>query len=651
MQITELNGVGPKTAALLKKLKIETVEDLFLHYPRRYETHPAPIPISQIVENQKCAVQCVVKKEAVKGNNGLMTLYISDRSGRTSCKWFQNPWINKIIKVGREYVFFGKVTEYQGRRYFMQPTFMEADEYRRMIGSLTPVYPLTAGISNDTLFKCVLQAIQFLDEKETLPYDVIKENHLISHADAIRCIHYPGNAMAYKLARERIVFEEFYDLIYSIRKNSLNRGFNYYRIHSSPTADRVIASLPYDLTGSQKQVMQDIRNDFNQELVSNRLVQGDVGSGKTMIALLSMIIMADNQFQSALMAPTEVLATQHYKELCEILENTGKVEEFKPVLLVGSMKEKEKAQVRENIRTGESRIVIGTHAIIQEKVEYKDLALAVIDEQHRFGVEQRKHLAEKGMRPVHTIVMTATPIPQTTGQILFGGMNLSIMSDKPAGRKPIINYAVTEDYRTNIYKFLGRELYKGHQVYVICPMVIGDDDGRKSVEESYKKYTEAFPGIAIGKLHGKMNPKEKNDVMGKFSEGEIKILISTTVVEVGVNVPNASVIVIEGANNFGMLQLHQLRGRVGRGDAQSYCIFINSSTKPSEKLQILATTNDGFKIAEADYQLRKAGDLLGTKQSGDMGFRLADTIKDEAIAKRAEYAVEAQMNKETGSCA
>lgn len=367
MQITELNGVGPKTAALLKKLKIETVEDLFLHYPRRYETHPAPVPISQIVENQKCAVQCVVKKEAVKGNNGLMTLYISDRSGRTSCKWFQNPWINKIIKVGREYVFFGKVTEYQGRRYFMQPTFMEADEYRRMIGSLTPVYPLTAGISNDTLFKCVLQAIQFLDEKETLPYDVIKENHLISHADAIRCIHYPGNAMAYKLARERIVFEEFYDLIYSIRKNSLNRGFNYYRIHSSPTADRVIAGLPYDLTGSQKQVMQDIRNDFNQELVSNRLVQGDVGSGKTMIALLSMIIMADNQFQSALMAPTEVLATQHYKELCKILENTGKVEEFKPVLLVGSMKEKEKAQVRESIRTGESRIVIGTHAIIQEK--------------------------------------------------------------------------------------------------------------------------------------------------------------------------------------------------------------------------------------------------------------------------------------------
>ena len=419
----------------------------------------------------------------------------------------------------------------------------------------------------------------------------------------------------------------------------MHRGLNYYRIHESPTLDKIVEQLPYDLTGSQKKAVSDIRNDFEKELIASRLVQGDVGSGKTLVALLSMVIMADNHCQSALMAPTEVLAAQHYRELCGLLEKAGKLKDFSPVLLTGSLKEKDKKTIREKIASGECKIVIGTHAIIQEKVEYKDLALAVIDEQHRFGVEQRDALTQKGNRPVHTIIMTATPIPRTTGNIIFGAMDISIMSDKPAGRSPIINYAYNEEDHSEAYNILYRELRAGHQAYVICPMVTGDDEGKKSVEETAQKIRNLFSGIEVGEVHGKMDPQKKNEVMTAFASGSIKILVATTVVEVGVNVPNATVIIIEGANNFGMLQLHQLRGRVGRGKDQSYCIFMNASDKPCEKLEILAKSNDGFEIAEADYNLRKAGDLLGTQQSGNMGFLLADIVKDEDILKESEEAV------------
>ena len=439
--------------------------------------------------------------------------------------------------------------------------------------------------------------------------------------DAILFIHYPANEIFKEMARRRIVFEEFYDLIYSLRYKSLHRGLNYYRIHEAPTVDKVLKQLPYKLTASQEKAITDIRNDFEKELIASRLVQGDVGSGKTLVALLSLIIMADNHFQSALMAPTEVLATQHYRELCELLDKAGMLDAFEPVLLTGSIKEKEKNILRKKIAEGKSRIIVGTHAIIQEKVKYKDLALVIIDEQHRFGVEQRDALAQKGNRPVHTIIMTATPIPRTTGNIIFGAMDISIMTDKPAGRSPI-------------------------QAYIICPMVTGDDDGKKSVEETAKKIRSIYNGIEVGEVHGKMDPKKKNEVMEAFAGGGIKILVSTTVVEVGVNVPNATVILIEGANNFGMLQLHQLRGRVGRGKDQSYCVFINTSDEPCEKLNILARTNDGFEIAEADYNLRKAGDLLGTQQSGSMGFRLAYIVKDEDILKQAEEAVKEKMAKE-----
>lgn len=647
MLISELDFVNKRTANLLKKLKIETVEDLLLHYPRRYEEHPMPIPIASMRTGEKCAIYCKVERRIFEGKNGLVTLYLSDDSGQTSCKWFHAAYIGRILEYGSYYVFSGVVNEYNGKRYLMQPSFMKAAEYRKIVNSLTPVYPLTKGLTNENLFKIVKQYLLAMEEpKETLPDDILKKYSLISKGDAIRCIHYPANERYKEMARRRIVFEEFYDLIYSLRYKSLHRGLNYYRIHEAPTVDKVLKQLPYKLTPSQEKAITDIRNDFEKELIASRLVQGDVGSGKTLVALLSLIIMADNHFQSALMVPTEVLATQHYRELCELLDKAGMRDAFEPVLLTGSVKEKEKNILRKKIAEGKSMIIVGTHAIIQEKVKYKDLALVIIDEQHRFGVEQRDALAQKGDRPVHTIIMTATPIPRTTGNIIFGAMDISIMTDKPAGRSPIVNYAINDSEHKQAYDLLYRELCAGHQAYIICPMVTGDDDGKKSVEETAKKIKSIYNEIEVGEVHGKMDPKKKNEVMEAFSGGSIKILVSTTVVEVGVNVPNATVILIEGANNFGMLQLHQLRGRVGRGKDQSYCVFINTSDEPCEKLNILASTNDGFEIAEADYNLRKAGDLLGTQQSGNMGFRLADIVKDENILKQAEEAVKEKMAKE-----
>lgn len=639
MRVKELNGVGEKTAALLGKLKIETVEDLLQHYPHRYEQYMAPVPIAQLQPGKR-AIRCFVQENVRQGNNNSRSLRVHDGSGSIILRWFHNPYIGKMLRYGKEYVFYGTVDVYNGYLYFSQPEFCPAEIYSAKIGSLLPVYRLTNGLKNDQLFKLILGVLQAMPEpEETLPDEVRYRYRLISKGDSIRCIHYPAGTEDLELAKRRIIFEEFYQLLLALKQRTMDRGLNYFRIHESPSVKRIIDIQPYNLTASQASAIWDIQDDFGKDHVTNRLIQGDVGSGKTIVAIVAMVIMADNGFQSALMAPTEVLATQHYREVCDNLRKIDKLNDFMPVLLTGSMPEKEKAKARALLASGRSKIVVGTHALIQEKVEYRDLALVVIDEQHRFGVEQREALSHKGMRPVHTIIMTATPIPHTTAKILFGGMDISVMKEKPSNRLPIINYVVSRQNTGWAYSLIANELRAGHQAYIICPMVDAQESEKKSVERYGAQIEAAFPGVKYSTLYGAMDPAKKKKAMDGFASGASAILISTTVVEVGVNVPNATVMMIENANMFGMLQLHQLRGRVGRGDAQSYCIFM-APDEPCEKLEVLGRTNDGFEIAEADYRIRKAGNLLGTQQSGDMGFRLADIVRDEEILKQAQEAVE-----------
>lgn len=637
--LDEIKGVGKKTLSMLAKLGIETPEDLLLHYPRRYEQYCVPTPCGRISEG-RCAVSGIVSGRFRSGSSGSISLVLNDGTGEVVLRWFRNPYVMRMLTYGKRYVFCGNASFFAGRPCISQPTFYEYEDYLGLQGTISPIYGLTKGLTNQTMFRLALSVISEMDEPEdVLPESVRAEYGLISKGDAIRCIHYPADWESLEMARRRLIFEEFYELIYKVRYRAFARGENRFRFPKSEAFEKAKSSLPYKLTGAQERALGDVISDMKGFLVCNRLIQGDVGCGKTAVALLAMTFAAENGRQAALMAPTEVLAAQHYAEAESLIERAGLQDGFRPVLLTGSMKEKEKKEVREKIKSGEANLVIGTHALIQEKTEYASLALAIVDEQHRFGVEQREAFASKSPVPLHEVIMTATPIPRTTGSILFGGMDFSSIDEKPASRIPIKSLAAFPSMTERVYALIRRETSAGRQAYVICPTVEENHDGgRKSVEGYHKILSQAFPDMSIGKLHGKMDPKEKLRQMEAFADGTNPILVATTVVEVGVNVPNATVMLIEDADSFGMLQLHQLRGRVGRGSRQSYCVFMNSKEERSEKLEILSGTENGFEIAEADYRMRKAGSLLGTRQSGSMGFRIADPIRDEKIMKEAEEA-------------
>ena len=644
--LLELPGIGKKTAVVLNKMGIYTVNDLVMHFPRRYEMHLQPVLPGEVTEGKQ-AVIGTVRGKFYDGKNGMVSLNITDQSGSIKLVWFHNRYIDRMLEYNRTYVFCGNVSWFNGKASMTQPSFYPYEEYQGLAGTIMPIYPLRKGMTNSNLFRYILEALVEIEEfPDFVPEDVCQTYGLISKRDAIRCIHYPADWDVLELARKRLVFEEFYKLMYSVRYRAFSRGENIFSLQDRSDLHRAIDALPYELTGSQRVAIDDICKDLSGFRVSNRLIQGDVGCGKTAVALLAMIHAASNGYQAVLMAPTEVLATQHYKEAEKLLDLIDKKDQFAPVLLTGSMKEKEKKIVREQIETGKSLIAIGTHALIQEKTNYHNLVLTIIDEQHRFGVEQREALAGKSNDPIHSIIMTATPIHRTTGSILFGGMDVTVMKDKPAKRLPIKSCMAMPSMRKKVYDLIWRELSDGRQAYVICPMVEEDQDGgKKSVESYQKQLMQVFPSVETGILHGKMDSAEKQRQMNAFASLETKILVATTVVEVGVNVPNATVILIENADMFGMLQLHQLRGRVGRGSDQSYCVFMSSKEEPNEKLDILSKTEDGFEIAEADYRMRKAGNLLGTKQSGDMGFKLADMVRDEAILRQVEEAIDQKFPK------
>lgn len=632
-------GIGPKTEGLLKKLKIETVEDLITTYPRYYTEYPDIISIGEAKEGETCAVEGWSANTPVS-NGKVAKIIVMNDAESISVSWFHVPPLAKTIKSGVNYVFYGTISTFNGRKQMVQPSFFEVEQYKELQKQMHPVYPLTSGLTQAVMKRSIQKALEIADVYEDLPDEILKKYDLIDKKTALSIIHAPISEEELKKAKLRLKYDEIFSFIINLRLMSSGKEKNLCPMPVSASVDLIESRLPFQLTNGQEDAWERIKSSVAGENHVVRLIQGDVGCGKTILAFLSLFLAAENGYQGALLAPTEVLATQHFEDICKLIEQQKLP--YKAVLLTGSTKKKN--QVLEKIANGEYDIVIGTHAIIQDSVEYHKLGMIITDEQHRFGVEQRKALELKGEHP-HHLVMSATPIPRSLGLVIYGDMEVSLIKERPANRLPIKNCVLERNKRAVAWKFIMKQIAEGHQAYVICPMVEENEDmDVTAVTEYVNLMRKSFPDeIKIGLLHGKS--KDKEQVMNDFSENKLQILVSTTVVEVGVNVPNATVMVIEDANRFGLSQLHQLRGRVGRGDAQSYCIFINGAEQPCDRLEIMAKSNDGFEIAEEDMRLRGIGDLFGVKQSGMDQFKIADLYTDAKLVEQVASDVDDVVQK------
>lgn len=644
--LRELKGVGEKTEKLFQKIGITTAEELLRYYPRTYDIYEEPVEIASAEEDKTVSIRVTIATGIYINqvrNLQVLTTTVADASGRLPVAWFNAPYLRGTLKKGSVFILRGKITRKKGRPQMEHPEIFTPAAYEEIIHSMQPVYGLTKGLSNKMITKLVHQ---ILDTRplhgEYLPEEIRERYQLADANYAIRTIHFPKNMQELLTARKRLVFDEFLLFVLAIQllKEKTEEAPNTFPMKPVWTTEEIIEGLPYDLTGAQKNVWHEIERDLSGHKLMSRLVQGDVGSGKTVIAFLAMVLSAENGFQSALMVPTEVLANQHYEGFLRLMEEQN-IASCHPVLLTGSTTARQKREIYQKIADGEVNVIIGTHALIQEKVEYKNLGLVITDEQHRFGVRQREALTTRG-NPPHVLVMSATPIPRTLAIILYGDLDISIIDELPAKRLPIKNCVVGTSYRPKAYSFIEKQVQMGRQAYVICPMV-EESEGleAENVTDYARKLQEILPGeIKVEILHGKMKPKEKNRIMEAFASGEIQVLVSTTVVEVGVNVPNATVMMVENAERFGLAQLHQLRGRVGRGEHQSYCIFIqgNNEENTSKRLKILNESNDGFYIAGEDLKLRGPGDLFGIRQSGLMKFKIGDIYNDAGILKNASEA-------------
>ena len=645
--IRSLKGIGEKTEALFHKIGVYTVGDLLCYYPRDYDIFKAPVSVGELREQEKAAVTGTitgnVEVKRVR-NLTVITTTISDLTGRCRLTWFNMPFLRNTLKRGMTLVFRGRMVMKGNLRVMEHPEFYTPAVYEQKLNSMQPIYGLTAGLTNQMVTKMVKEVMEHLDlSRDYLPEEIRLKEGLAEYNFAIQQIHFPKNQENFLTARRRLAFDEFLLFILALQrlKEKTETEENHYRMKEVRRTEEVIEALPYQLTNAQKKVWYEIERDLRGKALMARLVQGDVGSGKTIIAFLAMIMAAENGYQSAIMVPTEVLAKQHFESLTELLGEHGLLDLYRPVLLTGSNTVREKRIIYEQIASGETRMVVGTHALIQEKVEYESLALVITDEQHRFGVRQREIFSSKGEKP-NVLVMSATPIPRTLGIILYGDLDISVIDELPAKRLRIKNCVVDTGYRPRAYRFIENQVKEGHQVYVICPMVEESEglEAENVMDYSEKLKNVLSPGIAVGILHGQMKPKEKNRIMEEFAHNRIQVLVSTTVVEVGVNVPNATVMMVENAERFGLAQLHQLRGRVGRGSSQSYCIFVHGKDQAehSKRLQILNKSNDGFYIAGEDLKLRGPGDLFGVRQSGILEFGIADIFRDADIMKRASEA-------------
>ncbi len=651
--IKQIKGVGDKTAALFSKIGINNVGNLLHHYPFRYESYAYPMPISSCMNNQLVSIEGIIVSSPKMYNAGrykIIEVLVKDDTGTMTLKWFNTPFMRNVLKFGERLIFRGKVQEKYGRKSITQAEYFTKEKYAKMIKSLRPVYSTTEGLTQNAITTAISKALNETLICDYIPGKLRQQYDFPGIKETISDIHFPENEETLTKALSRLVFEEFFFFLLNIRRLKENTELieNKHVIVIDERLKQLENTLGYELTDDQKKAVKEILEDMNSKGAMQRLLQGDVGSGKTVVALLAMAAVAFNNKQSCIMAPTEVLASQHFEYFKDVLEPFGIEVEY----LSGSMTKKQKIEAYERIKIGESLIVVGTHAAIQDNVSFKELALCVIDEQHRFGVKQREAISLKGDNP-HLLLMSATPIPRTYALMLYGDMDISVLEHLPANRKPIKNCVADESMREMINRFILKEINQGHQAYVICPLVEESDKVTAAAVGSYvEELRETLGGgITVSALHGKMKAAEKNEIMERFVKGEIHVLVSTTVIEVGINNPNATLMVIENAENFGLAQLHQIRGRVGRGSEQSYCIFVAGKKTDAikERLDIVAGSNDGFYIASQDMKLRGPGDFFGVRQSGDQQFALADPLRDGLVLSWAKEAVEGLSDEEAAS--
>lgn len=642
--VDSIKGVGPKTAVLFEKLKITKVEDLLRLYPRNYLSYSEPIGIQEAEIGQRTAIKAQIQSYVdIKKVRSLkiVSCTVKDVTGSLKLTWFNSPFLKQMFHIGQTYIFVGTIIIKNNQLVMEHPEYYTAEQYGKLIASLQPVYPLTEGLSNKMVAKAVKNALVLTDDMEDGVPEVVREHFsLMPLGNAVEGVHFPENMEQLMECRNRLVFDEFFWFLVQMRqmREQTVRAENHFVIEDFKAAETFIGKLPFSLTKGQDEAVLEIRQDLAGSSPMNRLIQGDVGSGKTAVAEIALLAVVSNGYQAAFMAPTEVLAMQHFEGVRKDLEPFG----VRVELLCGSTKAAQKRRIYTALAAGEIDVLVGTHALIQDKVLYKNLALVITDEQHRFGVRQRERLSEKGNEP-HVLVMSATPIPRTLAIIMYGDLDISVMRDMPENRKPIKNCVVGPKYRPTAYKFMQEQIKEGHQIYIICPMVEASENMEvENVVEYQQSLMDIFPGeTVIAYLHGKMTPEKKNSIMADFAAGEIDILVSTTVIEVGINNPNATVIMIENAEKFGLAQIHQLRGRVGRGEAQSYCIMLCATDKQDalDRLAILDASNDGFYIANEDLKMRGPGDFFGVRQSGDMLFSMGDIYQDADILKQANDAV------------
>ena len=634
--------VGPNRVKLLNKLNIYTLKDLIEYYPRDYEDRSKPKNLYECTDGEEVLIEAMAAGRITEMHKGRMTisrLIVKDQTGTCYITWFNQGYLRDKFQPGRMYRFFGKISNRNGRLEMNSPVYDEIDQSKNT-GKIIPIYPLTYELKQNTLRKIIENGLAEVKGKltETLPEYILKENNLWDINNTIERIHFPIEFSDFNKARERLVFEELLTTQLALLKlkNNYEHETDGIQFSKDVYMSDVINILPFKLTKAQLRVLEEIDRDMESNKPMNRLLQGDVGSGKTVVAMIAAYKAVKSGYQATIMAPTAILASQHLESFQGILEELG----IKTELLISSVTKKKKAEILEKLQNGEIDILIGTHAILEENVVFKNLGLVVTDEQHRFGVKQRGTIASKGKNP-DVIAMSATPIPRTLALILYGDLDISILDELPPNRKKIETYAVRKNMEERVNNFIRKQITEGRQAYIVCPLVEENEDmeGLQSVIELAERYQkETFSEYKVAYLHGKMKPKEKDEIMERFKNGEIQILIATTVIEVGVNVPNSSIMVVENAERFGLAQLHQLRGRVGRGEYQSYCIlkYEGNSETIRQRMKVMCDTNDGFIISEKDLELRGSGDFFGTEQHGLPEFKIANLFEDIAVLKKVQ---------------